>query len=771
MPAGLAYGTANAVYDEGVMIPWNIPGSTGGTIASYSIAPPLPVGLALSPSSGIISGTPTQVVGPSGFTVTGTNVTGTTTATLTIEVRLGPPVGLAYATNPVTYTQGTAITPNTPSVTSGTPSAYTVSGLTPLPNGLTIDGMTGTITGTPTTVQGPTGHVITASNAAGDLDVTLNITINPAAPAISYTNPDPLIVNQLIVPISPVSTGGAVASYSISPNLKNETGLDFSTVTGTISGTPTTLVTDLDYVVTATNVTSSTMATIRISVVDTPAMPGPWGQQAFVKAYANGREHGFGSSVAIAGNVLVVGSPYDDTCVNGVVMGTAVPVLEVGPDGPTGYTGDSCSNTGAAYVYRRSGSTWAEEAYLKGADSDPDPMSTGDSDEMLFGSSVSISGNTIVVGAPGESSNTTAVINGPTAGAGDISAQGAGAAYVFFYNGSAWVQQAYLKAPDAAVAYKFGDAVAVDQDTIVVGSLDANIGGSVYVYTRSGSSWSHQQTLSAPNVEMSDQFGYAVAVSANTLVASAVAEDGLSPLVHGPSGPTGTNDNDAAIGAGAAYVFTRSGSVWTHQAYLKAGNVADQQAFGDSVSILGETIVVGAPGESSSQNTVLNGPTGPTDTTAASSGAAYVFVRTGGVWEQTAYLKASNAGDGDNFGSSVSLSTDKVLVGAPGEWSLSTDIITGPTGGSGSEDDSGYAVGAAYVFDRDGSGLWSQAAYFKAFNAEDNDSYGACVALSAKTSVVGSSYESSAGIGVVSGPTGPTNNDMQWSGAAYVITQ
>src|SRR5262249_18331914 len=137
---------------------------------------------------------------------------------------------------------------------------------------------------------------------------------------------------------------------------------------------------------------------------------------------------------------------------------------------------------------------------------------------------------------------------------------------------------------------------------------------------------------------------------------------------------TGVNGNPAdnsAPSAGAAYVFVRSGTVWSQQAYLKASNTGAVDNFGISVAVSGDTVVMGAPGESSGA-TGVNG--NQADNSAPSAGAAYVFVRTGTVWSQQAYLKASNTGTGDQFGSSVAVSGDTVVVGANGEDSAATGV-------------------------------------------------------------------------------------------------
>ncbi|MCF6264475.1 MAG: FG-GAP repeat protein [Xanthomonadales bacterium] len=135
-------------------------------------------------------------------------------------------------------------------------------------------------------------------------------------------------------------------------------------------------------------------------------------------------------------------------------------------------------------------------------------------------------------------------------------------------------------------------------------------------------------------------------------------------------------------------MFTRSGTNWSQQAYLKASNTDRDDGFGGSVSISGDTLVIGAIGEDSNA-TGVNG--GQSNNAADRSGAAYVFVRSGTNWSQLAYLKASNTDAGDRFGSSISISGDTLVIGATGEDSRSTGV-------NGNQSRSpGGARGAAYV--------------------------------------------------------------------------
>ncbi|MFW5927417.1 MAG: FG-GAP repeat protein, partial [Wenzhouxiangella sp.] len=211
-----------------------------------------------------------------------------------------------------------------------------------------------------------------------------------------------------------------------------------------------------------------------------------------------------------------------------------------------------------------------------------------------------------------------------------------------------------------------------------------------------------QAYLKASNTGEGDEFGFSVAASGDTVVVGAPREDSDASGVDGDQG-------DDTFDAGAAYVFVRDGSDWTQQAYLKASNTDRIDWFGWSVAVSGDTVVVGAMGEDSDA-TGVDGD--KTDDSAEDSGAAYVFVRDGSDWSQQAYLKASNTEADDEFGRSVAVSGDTVVVGAPFE-----DSDGGDAGGVTVDQNNNDApdAGAAYVFVRDGSD-WSQQAYLKASN-------------------------------------------------------
>lgn len=326
----------------------------------------------------------------------------------------------------------------------------------------------------------------------------------------------------------------------------------------------------------------------------------------------------------------------------------------------------------------------------------------------------------------------------------------------------------YLKASNSGAGDSFGAAVALSSDghTLAVAAsfeASANTGvnaaqdndaatraGAVYVFTQRAGDWRQQAYIKASHVNPEARFGSALAMSAdgNTLVVGAPGDAG------GANGIYGDLAADPVPGSGAVYVFERDGESWTETAYLKANNLAKDDAFGISLALSadGNTLAVGAEQEDSLSSGV-------------DSGAVYVFSRSGGTWQQDSYLKAANAQTGDKFGGAVAISTNgRVLaVGAYAEDS-------GAMGVNGdANDNSNERSGAVYVFTKDDE--WTQHAYLKpaSNNGAGGDAFGCSVSLSAdgKVLAVGAAGEASAATGINGGPL---DASAPYAGAAYVFT-
>ena len=347
-------------------------------------------------------------------------------------------------------------------------------------------------------------------------------------------------------------------------------------------------------------------------------------------------------------------------------------------------------------------------------------LQTGDQ----LGTSVGMSrgGEYAIVGAPYEDG-----------GAGDPNSN-AGAAYIFSRSGSTWTQQARLEASDKANSDGFGTWVAVNSDGTyaAVGAIrqDTNgaDAGAVYIFTRSGSTWTQQAKIQSSDIQAGDHFGDCVSISdaGDYLLVGASQEDGGS--------------GDPANNAGAAYVFTRSGSTWTQQARLEASDKQANDWFGASVAINndGTYAIVGARLEDGGAGDPYGG-----------AGAAYIFSRSGSTWTQQARLEASDIAGGDSFGYSVALNGDATYasVGANYEDGGAGDPVSGS--------------GSVYIFSRSGS-TWTEEAIVRASDAQANDVFGESVSLNTdgRILVVGASDED-----------GGAGDPLSASGAAYIFSR
>jgi hypothetical protein len=409
-----------------------------------------------------------------------------------------------------------------------------------------------------------------------------------------------------------------------------------------------------------------------------------WSQQAYLKASNTDSFDSFGSAVAVSGDTLVVGARDEASNATGV-------------DGDQ--ENDSANGAGAAYVFVRSGTTWSQQAYLKASNTDGG-MFVGDG----FGNAVAISGDTVAIAALMEDSIATGVDGDQD----DNSATSAGAVYVFVRNGTTWSQQAYLKASNTSAIDVFGWSVSLSGDTLAVGASgedsqatgvdgdqddDSSSGaGAAYVFVRNGTVWSQQAYLKASNTESNDRFGLSVSVSGDTLAIAAPFEDSSA------TGVDGDQADNSASGAGAAYVFVRSDTVWSQQAYLKASNTEASDQFGLPLSLSGHAVVVAAELEDS-RATGVDGDQASNDS--IDSGAAYAFARNETSWSQHAFLKASNTDTDDRFGVWLAVAGDTAVVGADAEDSNATGVDGNQT------DNSSTDSGAAYVFDLAlGAGEW-----------------------------------------------------------------
>ncbi len=351
----------------------------------------------------------------------------------------------------------------------------------------------------------------------------------------------------------------------------------------------------------------------------------------------------FGEMVEISsdGNYAIVGSPRQDT---------------------------GGTDTGAVYIYVRSGSSWSQQVKLQASDRTAN---------YRFGTDVSLSDD-----------GTYAII-GAHYGNG-----GHGSAYVFIRSGTSWSQQAILTASDSVNGARYGESVSISSDGtyVIVGApydtpSSLSNAGSSYVYIRSGTSWTQQAKLVTSDIQGGDTAGFHVTISGDGNYAMMGAR----------------NEDTGGYNAGAAYVFIRSGTSWSQQAKLVSSDLQASDAFGSGVSLSsnGTYAIIGAYASYSSEDPWVD------------EGSAYIFIRSGTSWSQQAKLIATDGQAGDDFGWNVDISNDgsHAIVGAP------------------EEDAGGTNAGAAYVFKRSGTS-WSQVKKLQSSDLQAFDRYGRDVALS-----------------------------------------
>jgi hypothetical protein len=496
--------------------------------------------------------------------------------------------------------------------------------------------------------------------------------------------------------------------------------------------------------------------------------------QAKLTAADAGANDNFGYAVAVSADTVVIGALHGDA--------------------------GAAANSGAAYVFTRSGTTWSQQAKLAAADA-------ASNDE--FGCSVAIANvSDVVVGARSD----------------DIGANlDQGSAYVFIRSGVTWSQQQKLTEQAGGFTNdQFGHAVAMGQNRVVVGSpfdnAPAQDQGSAYIFTRSGVTWSLLQKLTANDGAAGDSFGVAVAMDINSIVVGSYLDDisgipdqgsaylystggvfqqklfngdgstgdafGISVAVAGNTAVIGASFDDIGANAnqGSAYLFNRSGTVWALAQKSTVADGASNDFIGGSVSIdrLGNTVVVGAHlddvGADANQGSAsvfflsnatwteqhrltaadgtaddhlgssiaLSGDTvvvgAPSDDVGANTnqGSAYVFVRSATMWTEQQKLTALDGASADEFGNSVTISGDTVVVGAP------FDDVGANTN-----------QGSAYVFVRSGT-TWNEQQKLTAADGTAGDQLGFSVAISGDTVVAGAPFASPANLSYVFVRSGTT---------------
>ena len=337
-------------------------------------------------------------------------------------------------------------------------------------------------------------------------------------------------------------------------------------------------------------------------------------------------------------------------------------------------------NSGAAYIFAHTSNNWVQQARLSASDG---------TNQDSFGNHVAIYGSYAVVAAHGADDWGT-------------SWSGKGAAYIFELINNTWSQQSKLSASDGGAQDQFGKEVGISGVYVVVGSDQHNgKSGCAYVFVQSSSTWEQQAKLTASDSASNDYFGRSVGISGKYVVIGAWNEDA------------------AGAAAGAAYLFKRVGGAWEQQTKLTASSASEADYFGWSVRIDGNSAAVAAYSE---------------DSAGDQSGSVYMFEQSSNVWTEQAQLMASDPGENDHFGHSISMSHDQVVVG------------------SYYADTSGMDAGSAYVF-KFSEGTWAQHAKLVASDGDVRDNFGVSVGVSGRDVVVGAYFDEHATLAPTQAPT------------------
>lgn len=454
------------------------------------------------------------------------------------------------------------------------------------------------------------------------------------------------------------------------------------------------------------------------------------------------------------GTTLAIGNPNEDSNSTGV-NGDA--------------TDNSAADAGAVYIFIKSSGVWQLEAYIKASNTEA-------SDFFGFSVSLSDNGNLLAVGAIGEDSSTT----GFNGNQNDNGISSAGAVYIFQRSGGIWSQQGYLK-PDSNTAdtngqgTNFGIFVDFDSNgtTLAVGAnfddseatgingdplgINAIGSGAAYVFYFNAGIWVQEAYIKPDVVGTQDKFGFQVKISDNgeRLLVGANSEDSNATGINGDQ-----NDN-SLNNSGAVYIFDKSGGSWIQEAFIKASNPSSGDTFGTYLAINSDLteFAVGVPNEASNA-TGINGD--GSDNSLGFSGAVYVFRKSGGTWNEEAYIKAAFQRVAF-FGWYIAMNKtgDKLVVGASRDSSNATCF-------DGDQEDTGSsASGAVYVFGFDGAS-WNQQQYIKSSNTGVNDNFGEGLGISGdgSTIAIGAPREDSNATGINGNQS---NNSTFNSGAVYII--
>lgn len=489
------------------------------------------------------------------------------------------------------------------------------------------------------------------------------------------------------------------------------------------------------------------------------------GYEAFLKAVLPDGSDWFAHSVAMDGDIAVLGAVQEDSGIGGVLMNPTATSPAV--------TDNTATDSGSAYIFERDPSTgaWTNTAFLK------TPLALGGDN---YGCAVDISGSRVIVGARWEAG-------------GD---QGKAFIYERDPVSGVWALNGTLEAPVRGTFDEFGYSVGIDGDKAIVGAWEEDSGtggvvsnptssspalsnnaaadsGSAYIFEWDGSGWACTAYLKPPTPEAGALFGQSVAIS------------GDNAVVGAPKTTAGGQSE-----AGSAFTFRKTGGAWVAAGTLEAPVKDAGDKFGFAVDILEGSVtevIVGAPGEASGEAGVVMNPTSTTpallDNSLTDPGAAFVYRYNSGTssWAATAYLKSVAPRQQRTTNHiSVALAQNRALVGQRSDFSSLGGLLANPLGNETTFTAFGALFsGCVQLFERDGTGSnWYNSAFLKAAlpgnaGTSQGDYFGFDVAISGKRVLVGANLEDSATGGVQMQPSATTpavqDNGESNSGAAYIV--
>lgn len=581
------------------------------------------------------------------------------------------------------------------------------SALDPAYSGVAVDdvSVTNTDNETASVTVTPTSGLVT-TELGGTANFTVVLTSQPTADVVIGVSSSNVSEGS----VSPASLTFTSANWS-TPQTVTATGVNEALLDA-----------DVAYSIVTAAATSTDTVYSGLAVADVSATN--WTVPTYLKASNTGAGDEFGTAVALSAdrNTVVVGARFEDSSATGI-----------NGDG----TSNAAADSGAVYVFVRSGATWVQQAYLKASNTD-----AGD----YFGYAVAVSsdGNTLAVGAMLERSSATGIGGNQASNA----TYGAGAVYVFTRSGSTWTQQAYIKAADVAADDYFGESVALSADgsTLAVGApheTGSGFGvepaharaapwrGAAYVFSRSGTVWSQQAYIK--DSVSSRYFGSKLAMSA----------DGNTLAVNNLSAVFSTLQNGVTV-------YVRSGSTWSlQQRLIEPAWSLTNTAFGLTISI------------SSDGNSLFVG------CTESSMATGLLYTRSGAMWTLGPSFTKTISGSGYGSQGVISGDASALLFGAINEDSAARRLNGDET--SSASDDSG----ASWLL-RDSAGTWSQAFYVKSHEPGAMDWFGgesslggvrSALSSTGSTVVVSAIHEDSNATGVNGDAT---NNSAADSGAVYI---